>query len=137
MYRMMIFAVAPMALVFGTIAEAKTPAAKMLVQSSPAQDSVQNEAVASVKLDFAEPVELLGVTIYGAPEGVIEAFEKDYSTKKPATKRRTFTIKLPAPLTHAGTYKFSYLVTCKSVPSLNGFIDFTIAEPAKPSSELR
>jgi methionine-rich copper-binding protein CopC len=117
-------AIAALAILAG--AQAATPPAKMLVTSSPAKDSVTKEPVSEIALEFAEPVELLGVTVYGAPEGVIEAFEKDYAAATPVKPQTSFAIVLPAPLTAAGSYKFSYLVTGKSVASLNGFVDFTI-----------
>jgi methionine-rich copper-binding protein CopC len=108
-------------------AHAATPPAKMLVSSSPAKDSVTTDPVSEIALEFAEPVELLGVTIYGAAEGVIEAFEKDYAGETPVKRAKRFAIALPAPLAAPGRYKFSYLVTSASIASLNGFFDFTIA----------
>jgi methionine-rich copper-binding protein CopC len=115
--------------------QAATPPAKLLVSSDPVRDSAVKEPVTAITMEFAEPVELLGLTVYGAPEGVIEAFEKDYASDAKVEPQKRFSIALPAPLSAPGTYKFSYLVTSKSVASLNGFVDFTI-EGAYPEPIL-
>lgn len=117
-------------------AAAATPPAKLLVASSPAEDSVTIEPVTQITLQFAKPVELLSLEIYGAQGGVITAFEKDYASKAPVKRQQRFSVPLPAPLTAPGSYQLSYLVTSKSVPSLNGFIDFRIEDgDAGPGSK--
>jgi methionine-rich copper-binding protein CopC len=106
---------------------AATPPAKMLVASAPARDSESKAAVDRVSLSFAEQVELLSVTILLPDESEREVFQASYEPGAAKKKGKAFDFPLAEPLTVPGRYKISYLLTSKSVKSLNGFIDFEIA----------
>ena len=114
------------ALMMATPALAATPVDKMLVASSPLSNLETKAAIDRVTLEFAEVAELLSVTIAAPDESEVEVFQASYTKGAKPTKGKVFDFTLATPLTAPGRYKVSYLIKTKSVPSLNGFIDFEI-----------
>lgn len=114
------------ALMMATPAFAATSVDKMLVASSPLGNLETKTAIDRVTLEFAEVAELLSVAITAPDEIEIEVFQASYAKGAKPTKGKSFDFPLAAPLTAPGRYKVSYLIKTKSVPSLNGFIDFEI-----------
>ena len=96
----------------------------MLVASNPAKDSIVAKGVDTIVLTFAEPAEVISVTVRLPDETEVSA---EPETPSPRGKQRQVRYRLPSPLEEAGGYQISYLLTSKSFKSLNGFIDFEIA----------
>lgn len=95
----------------------------MLVASSPAKDSIVAEGIETIVLTFAEPAEVVSVTVRLADDTEVNAEPETPSLRR---KQKQVRYRLPGPLAEAGGYKISYLLTSKSFKSLNGFIDFEI-----------
>lgn len=114
------------ALMMATPAIAATPAASMLVASSPSRDFETKASIDRVTLEFVEVAELLSVTIIAPDESEVDVFQASYAKGAKPIKGKSFDFPLATPLTAPGRYKVSYLIKTKSVPSLNGFIDFEI-----------
>lgn len=107
-------------------AAAPIAAQQMLVSSSPAAASTQRDAVDTIALNFAEPVRMISVTL-NLPDGSeMSVYPSEIDAA--ATKGKTFNFRLATPVTTAGHYRISYLLTSKSFKSLNGFIDFEVPE---------
>ncbi len=118
---------------------AATPVAEMLVASTPVQNAQGKAAVVRVSLSFAEQVELLSVTLILPDETERDVYQASYGPGAAKKKGKVFNFPLAEPLTVPGRYKVSYLLTSKSVRSLNGFIDFEILgdKPAEPLTEAQ
>lgn len=123
----------PMALLSSTPVAAETiNAATLLTASTPAKDQSGKEPVESISLSFADEAELFSVTVSGPDNQDIVLFDTDYTTNKPTKKGREFSFNLPEPLSKPGYYSISYFLKTQKIPSLNGFIHFTI-EPEFPA----
>jgi methionine-rich copper-binding protein CopC len=105
---------------------AATPASHMLVGSTPTKDMQSKAGVDRISLSFAETVELLSVTITLPDQSEQEVFQASYQKGADRKKGKAFEFPLVTPITTPGRYTISYLLTSKSVKSLNGFIDFEI-----------
>lgn len=117
----------------------KIDARAMLVASTPSADSIIAVGTDTIELRFAEPAELLSVTLRLPDDGEMTA-ERDQDAKP--GRQTQFRYRLPAPLEQPGNYSLSYLLVSKSFKSLNGFIDFriegeTASQPAEdtPATE--
>ncbi len=96
----------------------------MLVASSPAKGSIVAEGIDTIVLTFAEPAEIVSVTVRLPDDTEVSAEPETLSLRR---KQRLVRYRLPGTLKTAGGYKISYLLTSRSFKSLNGFIDFEIA----------
>jgi len=111
----------------------KIEARAMLVASTPAKDSVVAAGTQTIELNFAEPAELISVTLRLPDDSEMEAEPEDGERGKRKTQ---FRYRLPAPIAQPGSYSLSYLLVSRSFKSLNGFIDFRIeGETAPPAAE--
>lgn len=111
----------------------KIDARAMLVASSPAKDGVVTAGTDTIDLAFAEPAELISVTLRLPDDSEMEAEPADGERGKRKTQ---FRYRLPAPIAQPGSYSLSYLLVSRSFKSLNGFIDFRIeGEVVPPSAE--
>lgn len=120
-------ALAMLAALITVPAAAQSPQSAKVIQSYPAAESVLKEQpLTAVRLEFDKPVELVDLTIYGAPEGEINIYPPDGAAPQSTAPATVFELPLPTALTDVGDYKLSYLVTGKSVKSLNGFINFKL-----------
>ena len=95
----------------------------MLVASTPAKDSTVNAGLDTITLTFAEPAEVISVTLRLPDDSEVDA-----AREAPAARGRHTQVRyrIPAPLVQPGSYTMSYLLTSKSFKSLNGFVDFRI-----------
>lgn len=107
----------------------------MLVSSSPAADSAQRDGISAIALNFAEPAKLISVTLYLPDDSEISVYPSDDDIDAAVTKGKTFNFKLATPVSAAGQYKISYLLTPESFKSLNGFIDFEVPEAEQSEAE--
>ncbi|GAA0763770.1 methionine-rich copper-binding protein CopC [Erythromicrobium ramosum] len=96
----------------------------MLVASSPAKDSIVAEGIETIALTFAEPAEVISVTVRLPDDTEVNA---EPETPYLRRKQKQVRYRLPVPLEEAGGYTISYLLTSKSFKSLNGFVEFEIA----------
>lgn len=105
-------------------AAGKLDARAMLVASTPAKDSTVDAGLDTITLTFAEPAEVISVTLRLPDDSEMEPVPE-----APAGRGRQidYRYRLPVPLEQPGSYSISYLLTSKSFKSLNGFIDFQIA----------
>jgi methionine-rich copper-binding protein CopC len=109
----------------GVIAKPIAPN-EMLVSSTPVKDGTRETSVDTISLNFAETVVLLDVTLL-SPDGTEQqVFKASYEPGAPKTKGKTFDFPLATPVTTPGRYSISYLLTSKSIKSLNGYVDFEI-----------
>ena len=108
-------------------AAGKLDARAMLLASTPAKDSTVEAGLETITLTFAEPAEVISVTLRLPDDSEVDA-----TREEPAGRGRQTGVRyrLPVPLTQPGSYAISYLLTSKSFKSLNGFIDFRIAGEA-------
>lgn len=127
MMRSLLLAPALAAVLASPAVAEKLDARAMLVGSAPARDSTVETGVDTITLTFAEPAEVLSVTLRLPDDSEVDA-----AREAPAGRgrRKVVRYRLPAPLMQAGGYTISYLLTSKSFKSLNGFIDFRIAGEA-------
>lgn len=116
-------------------AAAPINAQDMLVSSSPAAASTQRGGIDTISLNFAESARVFSVTLYLPDDSKISVYPADSDTDTPAAKGKNFSFRLSKPLTAAGQYKISYLLTSKSFKSLNGFIDFEVKESGDTSTD--
>lgn len=108
-------------------AAAQSPQSAKVIQSFPAEDEVLIEQpLTAVRLEFDKPVELVLLSIYNPSGEEISVFPPDGDAPQPKAPAKVFELPLPATLTEVGEYYLSYLVTGKSVKSLNGYIYFTL-----------
>lgn len=114
-------------------AAAPINAQDMLVSSSPAAASTQRGGIDTISLNFAESARVFSVTLYLPDDSEISVYPAESDT--PAAKGKNFSFRLSKPLTAAGQYKISYLLTSKSFKSLNGFIDFEVKESGDTSTD--
>ncbi|MFZ5664790.1 MAG: copper resistance protein CopC [Pseudomonadota bacterium] len=106
----------------------------MLVASTPARDSVVAAGTDTVELSFAEPAEVLSVSLRLPDDSEMTA--EPEAGARPGDRKTRFRFRLPQPLQQPGSYSLSYLLVSRSFKSLNGFIDFRIeGEPAPPATE--
>lgn len=108
---------------------------KLLVSSSPAKDASGKDAVSDVTLTFAQKVELFSVIITAPYGDEVVLHQTDYAPGTPKLTGTNFSFALPEALTQPGAYTISYLLESKGIPSLNGFINFTI-EPEFPAPRV-
>lgn len=100
----------------------------MLVATSPAKDGIVTEGIDTIELTFAEPAEVISVTVRLPDDTEISAQPETASRRRRQMQVR---YRLPYPLALEGDYSISYLLTSKSFKSLNGFIEFEIAGDAE------
>lgn len=105
-------------------AAGKLDARAMLVASTPAKDSTVDAGLDTITLTFAEPADVISVTLRLPDDSAIEPEPQPVAGRG---RQKDFRYRLPAPLVQPGSYTISYLLTSKSFKSLNGFIDFRIA----------
>lgn len=123
---------------------------KMLVASMPAEGSMPKASVETISLKFAETVELLNVSLVAPDGSEQQVFVASFEPDAPKAKGRAFDFSLATPATSPGRYSISYLLTSKSIKSLNGYVYFEIAgqaevvtpisdlvEPITPTNSLR
>ena len=105
----------------------KLDAQAMLVASTPAKDNTVEAGLKTITLTFAEPAEVISVTLRLPDDSEVYA-----AREAPAGRGRQKEVRyrLPAPLTQPGSYSVSYALISKSFKSLTGFIDFQIAGDA-------
>ena len=108
----------------------KLDARAMLVASSPAKDGIVTKGIDTIGLTFAEPAEVISVTVRLPDDTEISAQPETASRRRRQMQVR---YRLPHPLALEGDYTISYLLTSKSFKSLNGFIEFEIAGDAEPA----
>lgn len=135
MLRGLAFLPAVVAAVLVSPAAAEKPDARaMLVASTPAKDSMVKAGLDTITLTFAEPAEVISVTLRLPDDSEVDAVREAPAARG---RHRQVSYRLPAPLMQPGGYTMSYLLTSKSFKSLNGFIDFRIAgeAAADPASE--
>ena len=108
----------------------KLDAHDMLVASSPAKDGIVTKGIDTIILTFAEPAEVISVTVRLPDDTEINAQPETGSRRLRQLQVR---FSLPSPLATGGDYTISYLLTSKSFMSLNGFIEFEIAGDAEPA----
>jgi len=114
-------------------AAAQSPQSAKVIQSFPAEDEVLIEQpLTAVRLEFDKPVELVLLSIYNPSGEEISVFPPDGDAPQPKAPAKAFELPLPATLTEVGEYYLSYLVTGKSVKSLNGYL-FHIAGEISPA----
>lgn len=99
---------------------------KMLVASTPAEGDMPKDRVETISLKFAETVELLNVSLIAPDGGEQQVFAASFEPDAPKTKGRDFDFLLATPVTALGRYSLSYLLTSKSIKSLNGYVYFEI-----------
>jgi methionine-rich copper-binding protein CopC len=109
----------------------KLDARAMLVASTPAKDSVLDAVPQQIEMRFAEPAQVLSVTLRLPDDSEVSA-EPDDDTKP--GKARQFRFRLPETPSQPGNYSISYLLVSKSFKSLNGFIHFRIPGPPEPEN---
>lgn len=100
---------------------------KMLVASMPAEGSMPKDSVETISLKFAETVELLNVSLIAPDGSEQQVFAASFEPDAPKAKGRAFDFSLATPATSPGRYSISYLLTSKSIKSLNGYVYFEIA----------
>lgn len=109
----------------------KLDARAMLIASTPANDSVLDAAPQQIEMSFAEPAQVLSVTLRLPDASEVNAEPDDDA--KPG-KARQFRFHLPETPSPPGNYSISYLLVSKSFKSLNGFIHFRIPGPPEPEN---
>ena len=106
----------------------------MLVASTPGRDGVVAAGTATIELSFAEPAEVLSMSLRLPDDSEMTAAPEEGT--RPGDRKTRFRYRLPQPLQQPGSYSLSYLLVSRSFKSLNGFIDFRIeGEPAPPATE--
>ena len=106
----------------------KLDARAMLVASTPAKDSTVDAGPDTITLTFAEPADVLSVTLRLPDDSEVGALREAPAGRG---RQKEFRYRLPAPVTQPGSYTISYLLISKSFKSLNGFIDFKIKGEAE------
>ena len=124
-----------LALSLPALAVAAVPAASLLTASAPANAAAGKDPVSAVELTFAQSVDLLSVVLILPDKREQEVFQIGYEPDAPKKSGTSFRFPLAAPLTQPGVYKISYLLRTQGIPSLNGFVDFTI-EPKYPAPRV-
>ena len=109
----------------------KRDARAMLVASTPANESVLDAVPQQIEMTFAEPAEVLSVTLRLPDDSEVSAEPGDTSI---SGKARQFRFRLPEMPSLPGNYSISYLLVSKSFKSLNGFIHFRIPGPPEPEN---
>lgn len=109
---------------------ARLDPATMLVASNPTKDSIVAEGIDTIVLTFAEPAEVISLTVRLPDDTEVSAQPETPSGRR---KQKQFRYRLPGPLAQDGNHTISYLLTSKSFKSLNGFIEFEIAGHAEPT----
>lgn len=138
MMRSLVFLPAIAAVLASPAAAEKLDARAMLVASTPAKDSTVEAGLVAITLTFAEPAEVISVTLRLPDDSEVVA-----AREAPAGRGRQKEVRyrLPAPLEQPGRYTISYLLISRSFKSLNGFIDFQIpgeaATDAAPEPETQ
>jgi len=112
----------------------KLDARAMLIASTPAKDSVLDAVPQQIEMSFAEPAQVLSVTLRLPDDSEVSAEPEDDS--KPG-KARQFRFHLPEMPSQPGNYSLSYLLVSKSFKSLNGFIHFRIPGPPEPENSAQ
>ncbi|WP_116970757.1 copper resistance protein CopC [Blastomonas sp. UPD001] len=106
----------------------------MLVASTPARDSVVAAGTDTIELRFAEPAEVLSVSVRLPEDSEMTAEPEEQAMR--GDRKTRFRFRLPQPLQQPGSYSLSYLLVSRSFKSLNGFVDFRIeGEPAPSAAE--
>lgn len=103
----------------------------MLVASTPARDSVVAAGTETIELSFAEPAEVLSVSLRLPDDSEMTAEPEEQAER--GDRKTRFRFRLPQPLQQPGNYSLSYLLVSRSFKSLNGFIDFRIEGEAVPT----
>jgi methionine-rich copper-binding protein CopC len=115
-------------------AVAQNPQSAKVIQSFPAKEEVLIEKpLTAVRLEFDKPVELVLLSIYDPSGEEISVYPPDGDAPKPKAPTKVIELPLPAALTEVGEYYLSYLVTGKSVASLNGNIYFKLQGKYPPA----
>ena len=115
-------------------AAAQNPQSAKVIQSFPAKDEVLKEQpLTGVRLEFDKPVELVLLSIYDPSGEEISIYPPDGDFSQSTAPAKVFELPLPAALTEVGEYYISYLVTGKSVKSLNGYIYFKLQGKYPPA----
>ncbi|NJM51445.1 MAG: copper resistance protein CopC [Sphingomonadales bacterium] len=105
-----------------------------IIQSFPAEEEVLIEQpLTTVRLKFDKPVELVFLSVFDPSGEEISVYPPDGDAPQPKAPAKDFELPLPTALTEAGDYFFSYLVTGKSVKSLNGSIYFKLQGKYPPA----
>lgn len=100
----------------------------MLVSSTPAKGAVLETAPEVIELTFAEPAQVISVTLR-LPDDTEVSTEPEDTGKRGKTKQVRY--RLPEAFSQPGEYSISYLLVSQSFKSLNGFVHFWIpGEPA-------
>lgn len=109
----------------------KRDARAMLVASTPTNDSVLDAVPQRIEMSFAEPAQVLSVTLRLPDDSEVSAEPDDDA--KPG-KAKQFRFRLPEMPSSPGNYSISYLLVSKSFKSLNGFIHFRLPGPPEPEN---
>ena len=127
-------AVIAAALASPAVAAGKLDARAMLVASTPADDAVLEAAPEVIALTFAEPAQVISVTLRLPDDTEVSAEPEDGGKRGKAKQVR---YRLPETFSQPGDYSVSYLLVSKSFRSLNGFIHFSIpgAAASDPAPE--
>jgi hypothetical protein len=105
-----------------------------VIKSFPAKEEVLIEQpLTSVRLEFDKPVELVLLSIYDSSNEEISVYPPDGDAPQSTSPAKVFEVPLPTALTEVGEYRLSYLVTGKSVKSLNGYIYFKLQGKYPPA----
>lgn len=102
----------------------------MLVASTPARDSVVVAGTDTIELRFAEPAEVLSVSLRLPDDSEMTAEPEEQAMR--GDRKTRFRFRLPQPLQQPGSYSLSYLLVSRSFKSLNGFVDFRIGSDLAP-----
>ena len=112
----------------------KLDARAMLVASIPAKNAVLETAPKVIELTFAEPAQVISVTLRLPDDTEINA-EPEQDGKRGKAKQVRY--RLPEAFSQSGEYSVSYLLVSKSFKSLNGFVHFRIrGEPASAEPKV-
>jgi methionine-rich copper-binding protein CopC len=131
---MLKFSMTATALLTALIAVPAAAQSAKVIQSFPAEEEVLKEQpLTAVRLEFDKPVELVLLSIYNPSNEEISVYPPDGDAPQPKAPTKVFELPLPAALTEVGEYRLSYLVTGKSVKSLNGLIYFKLQGKYPPA----
>lgn len=111
-------------------AAGKLDARAILVASTPADDAVLDAVPQVIELAFAEPAQIISVTLRLPDDTEVSAEPEEGDTRSKAKQVR---YRLPAAFSQPGEYSLSYLLVSRSFKSLNGFVHFRIAGETAPA----
>lgn len=105
-----------------------------VIKSFPAEEEVLKEQpLTAVRLEFDKPAVLVLLSIFNPSNEEISVYPPEGSASQGTAPAKVFELPLPAALTEVGEYRLSYLVTGKSVESLNGLIYFKLQGKYPPA----